>query len=135
MYCVNSDTRLSSPIIPSYSCTYSYFHSPLTLRTPLFSLNHPKCELPELKIRPITGLVLAAKSRPMLLGQYKRSNRSNVVSVLVPCIGISNLPSFRRSLAQQWHFTGPRVVITPENHVGGRKARLRPSSGSLLGQS
>ena len=44
-----------------------------------------------------TGPVLAAKRRPMLLGQYQRLNRPNVVSVLAPYIGISNLPSFRQS--------------------------------------
>ena len=86
----------------------------------------PKCKLPELKTRPNTGPVLAAKSRPMLLGQYQRSNRPNVVSVLAPYIGISNLPSFRRSLSPKWHSTGPRVGIIPANHVGSRKARVQP---------
>ena len=66
---------------------------------------------------------LGMESRPMLLGQYQRLNRPNVVSVLAPYIGISNLPSVRRSLAQQWYFTGPRVAITLENHVGSRKSQ------------
>ena len=35
--------------------------------------------------------------------------------------------------AEQWHFTGYKVSITPANHAGSQKLRVRPSNGTLLG--
>ena len=90
----------------------------------------PKCELTELKIRPSTGPILAAISWPMLLDQYQRSNQPSVVPVMARYIGNQNLPCFRRSLAQQWHFNGLEVGITPANCVVSQKDRVRPTNGS-----
>ena len=38
-------------------------------------------------------------------------------------------PCFRRSLAQQWHFTGCKVGISPANRVVSQKASVRPTNG------
>ena len=92
----------------------------------------PKCELPELKTRSSTGPILAAISWPMLLDQYQRSNRPSVFAVLARYVGNQNFPCLRRSLAQQWHFTGLKIGITPANCVVCQKASVRPSNGTLL---
>ena len=88
--------------------------------------------MPELKTRPSTGPILAAISWPMLLDQYQRSNRPSDVPVLVRYIGNQNFPCLRRSLAQQWHFTGLKVGINPANCVVCQKATVRSSNGTLL---
>ena len=93
---------------------------------------YPKCELPELKTRSSTGPILAAISWPMLLDQYQRSNRPSVVPVLARYVWNQNFPCLRRSLAQQWHFTGLKVGITPANCVVCQKGSVRPSNGTLL---
>ena len=67
--------------------------------------------------------------------KFRMRELSHVSKIQSLYIEISNLPTSRRSLAQEWHFTRPIVGITPVNHVGSRKARVRPSCGSLLGRS
>ena len=106
----------------------------LTNRNSLFPCAHklPNCEFPELKTRPNTGPILAAISWPMLLDQYLRSNRPSVATVLARYIGNQNFPCLRRSLAQQWHFTGLKVGITLANCVVCQKASVWPSNGTLL---
>ena len=85
--------------------------------------------MPELKTQPSTGPILAAISWPMLLDQYQRLNRPSVVPILARYVGNQNFPCLRRSLAQQWHFTGYKVGITPANYVVCQKDRVRPTNG------
>ena len=101
----------------------------------------PKSELPELKTRSSTGPILAAISWPMLLDQYQRWNRLSVVPVLARYVGNQNWAESRhysgklcwmsksQCSAQQWHFTGYKVGITPANCVVCQKACVRPNNG------
>ena len=93
----------------------------------------PKCELPKVIIRHDIGLISAAKSRLLLLGQCHCLHQSSAGPTTASFFHCLNLPTFSRNLAQYRPYTKPTVIFTMASSSESRSARIGLMDGTLLG--
>ena len=84
-------------------------------------------------IRHNIGPISAAKSRLLLLGQFRRLYRSSAGPTTAAFVDCLNLPSFSRDLAQYRPYTKPIVIFTMASSSESRRARVGLMDGTLLG--
>ena len=92
-----------------------------------------KCELPKVIIRHNIGLILAAKSQLLLLGQCHCLHRSSAGTTSAAFFDYLNSPTISRNLAQYWPYTKPIVIFTMASSSESRRARVGLMDGTLLG--
>ena len=120
-------------ILSSSSNYFSKFDSNTWISFEDFSkFDWSKCELPKLVIRHNLGLISAAKSWLLLLGQWRRLNRSNAGPTTAAVLDCLNWPTFCRNLAQYRPYTKPIVTFTMASSSVNRRARVRPMDVILL---
>ena len=77
--------------------------------------------------------MMAANSRLLLLGQFRRLHRSSAGLATAAFVYCLNLPTFSRNLAQYRPYTKPIFTFTMASSSQSRRARVRPMNGTLLG--
>ena len=107
-------------------------YQPIQLTKSIKSVS-PKCELPKVIIRHNIGPISAAKSRPLLLGQYHCLHRSSAGPTMAAFFDCLNLPTFSRNLAQYRPYAKPIVIFTMASSSESRRARVGLKDGTLLG--
>ena len=93
----------------------------------------PKCELPKLIIRHNIGLISAANSWLLLLGQWHSLYRPNAELTTAAFVDCSNLLTFSRHLAQYRPYTKPIITFNMASSSESRRAKCwRPEFGPEL---
>ena len=83
----------------------------------------PKFELPKLIIGHNIGPILAANSRLLLLGQFRRFHWSTAGLMTAAFVNCLNLPTFDRNLAQYRPYNKPTVTFTMASSSESRIGR------------
>ena len=91
-----------------------------------------KCELPKLTVRHNIGPISAGNSRLLLFSQCRRLHRSNAGPTTVAFVDCLNLANLIRNLAQYRPYAKPIVTFTMASSSESRRARVRPTDGTLL---
>ena len=92
----------------------------------------------KLIIRDNISPISAANSRLLLLGQYRRLQRSRAVPTTAAFVDCLNLSTFSRNLAQYRPYTKPIITFTMASSSKNRRAkevkktRIRHSIGPFL---
>ena len=121
-YVFNSQVRIAGTENTAQYWTNLGSHKLANVTGPISAIKSVQC-------CPTTGTVHWKSKFPMLapklgpaMALYWAESRH--YSGKLCCMSKSQCP------AQQWHFTGYKVVITPANHAGSQKLKVWPSNGT-----